>query len=52
MLGLSPPKDFSTLLRDMRTKKKWLDRGEGDGEYKLNLLGKSEVERMGSTKAP
>jgi hypothetical protein len=36
----------------MRTKKKWVDKGEGDGEYKLNLLGKTEIERMGPPKPP
>ncbi|HVV82092.1 MAG TPA: hypothetical protein VHE35_03390 [Kofleriaceae bacterium] len=51
MLGMSPPKDVYSPLKDMRAKKKWLDKGEGEGEYKLNLLGKTEVERMGTSKA-
>lgn len=46
MLGVNPPKSIYTALKDMRQKKKWLDKGDGDGEYKLNLLGNNAVERM------
>lgn len=52
VLGLTPPTNVYSVMKDMRAKKKWLDKGDGEGEYKLNLLGKSEVERMGPPKPP
>jgi hypothetical protein len=52
MLDLAVPKDFVSPLSDMRAKRKWLDKVDGEGEYKINLLGMNAVGRMGAPKTP
>jgi hypothetical protein len=41
------PDDVGQPLRDLKSKKKWFDKGAGKGAYKINFIGINSVDKMG-----
>lgn len=42
-LDWTPPPDLGQALRNLKSSKKWFDKGEAKGGYKINMLGLSKV---------
>lgn len=42
-LEWNPPNDVGQVLRDLKAKKKWFDKGATKGGYKINIIGINRV---------
>jgi hypothetical protein len=45
-LNVIPPNDVGQILRDLKSKpsKKWFDKGDARGAYKINIIGMNKVQ--------
>lgn len=49
-LGWPSPDDVGQPLRDLKSKKRWFDKGTGKGGYKINIIGMNAVDKMNDAK--
>jgi hypothetical protein len=48
LLDWPAPDDVDQRLREIKHGKKWFDKGDGKGGYKINIVGLNAVHRMGN----
>lgn len=49
-LGWQSPDHVAQMLRDLKSKNKWFDKGTATGAYKINIIGLNVVDKMGTAK--